>query len=201
MVSTDQEPQHLIECAVPHAWANLSHSLSLQTHENWRIVLPFLPRAVKVPVQDAPELASENNLEILLVEDNPGDVFLIQRALKKHSTISLVNAGDGRDAIELLQKRISDRAKLPDLILLDLAMPRMDGHELLAEIKRDKSLPYVPVVVFSSSDDKRDVAKSYRLGAIAYVGKPSGLPDFTTVCDLIARLVLKMAKRPRRTEA
>ena len=138
-----------------------------------------------------PSLAPENYCEILGVEDNPGDVFLIRRAMKKQSMISLATAGDGREAIELLRKRVSEGAKLPDLILLDLAMPRMDGHEFLAEIKRDKSFPILPVVVFSSSSDKRDVAKSYQLGAVAYVAKPSDLSGFTTHCDLIAHMALK----------
>ncbi len=112
-------------------------------------------------------------LEILLVEDNPGDVFLFARALEDGGPdCRLRTVGNGREAIDFLRRqgRYAHEAR-PDLVVLDLNLPVMSGREALREIKSDPALLDIPVVVFSSSSDVRDVRQSYQLHANAYLVK------------------------------
>ena len=119
-------------------------------------------------------------VEILLVEDNPSDVILTQIALRQCKIANnLQVAADGEAALQLLrgQGKHADSPR-PDLILLDLNLPRMDGRELLAAIKDDENLRTIPVVVLTTSDAERDVVQSYTLHANAYITKPIDMDQF-----------------------
>jgi chemotaxis family two-component system response regulator Rcp1 len=126
-------------------------------------------------------------LAILLVEDNPGDVRIAIEALKDcRLPNSLTVAEDGVEAISFLRGEGSYAdSPRPDLILLDLNLPRKDGHQVLAEIKRDTNLRRIPVVVLTTSENDRDVNRAYDLGANCYVTKPSGLDQLTSVMESI----------------
>jgi chemotaxis family two-component system response regulator Rcp1 len=126
-------------------------------------------------------------IEILLVEDNPGDVRMAVEALKDcrvHNNLSVVE--DGVEALAFLRgrDRYAGRPR-PDLILLDLNLPRKDGHQVLAEIKADGELRQIPVVVLTTSENERDVNKAYDLNANCYITKPSGLEQFVAVMKSI----------------
>lgn len=122
-------------------------------------------------------------IEILLVEDNPGDVLLIQESLKKMLTHNHLHvAEDGVEAMDyLLQKGQFTSAPKPDLILLDLNLPRKDGRELLKEIKSEEHFKRIPVVVLTSSDAEDDIKTAYDLHANCYITKPVDFKKFSTV--------------------
>ena len=125
--------------------------------------------------------------EVLLVEDNPGDVLLTTEALeeaKLHINMSVVS--DGVEALAFLYRRGPyAEAPRPDLMLLDLNMPRMDGREVLAEIKADPDLRGIPVVVLTTSHAEQDIVRTYNLHANAYVTKPVDLEQFITIVHAI----------------
>ena len=122
---------------------------------------------------------------ILLVEDDPGDVLMVTEALERSARPPVLQvAADGQEALDLLQT--PGRAR-PDLILLDLNMPRMDGRQALAAIKADAQLRAIPVVVFTTSDAETDVLASYQRHASAYVTKPMDLEAMDSVVDRIGR--------------
>ena len=137
-------------------------------------------------------------IEILLVEDSPGDVRLTQEALaeaKIRNRISVVN--DGLEALAFLQHEGKyEDAPRPDLILLDLNMPRMDGRELLAAIKQKDGLKIIPVVVLTTSDADADILKSYELHASCYITKPVDLEQFITVVAGIEEFWFSIVKLP-----
>jgi two-component system, chemotaxis family, response regulator Rcp1 len=137
-------------------------------------------------------------MEILLVEDNPGDVDLVKSALRGFKIPSHLNvARDGVEALAMLyrEKRYADCA-LPDLILLDLNLPRKNGHEVLAEIKQDRKLRRIPVIVVTSSQSEEDVLISHYLHANCYVTKPSGLNQFREAIRKIVDFWFTVANRP-----
>jgi CheY-like chemotaxis protein len=119
-------------------------------------------------------------LEVLLIEDNPGDVRLTRETLcSGKRSIHLHVATDGVEAMEFLrQKEGKVGVPRPDLILLDLNLPRMDGHEVLAQIKGDYSLKTIPTIILTTSDAKADIAESYQLHANCYLTKPVQLGAF-----------------------
>jgi len=126
-------------------------------------------------------------IEILLVEDNPGDVRMAVEALKDcrvDNHLSVVE--DGLEALAFLRGRDKYAGRpRPDLILLDLNLPRKDGHQVLAEIKADGDLRQIPVIVLTTSENERDVNKAYDLNANCYITKPSGLEQFVAVMKSI----------------
>ena len=137
-------------------------------------------------------------IDILLIEDNPGDIRLTQEILKEskiRNKIFVVN--NGADAMEFLlrQGKFSDAVR-PDLILLDLNLPRKDGREVLAEIKQDPVLKRIPVVILTTSKDEQDVLKTYELYANCYITKPVGLEQFVTVVRAIEDFWLAIVKLP-----
>ena len=142
--------------------------------------------------------STEKQIEILLVEDSPGDVRLTQEALadaKIRNRISVVN--DGLEALAFLQQEGQyEGAPRPDLILLDLNMPRMDGRELLAAIKLKDGLKTIPVVVLTTSDADADILKSYELQASCYITKPVDLEQFITVVAGIEEFWFSIVKLP-----
>ncbi|MDX1531093.1 MAG: response regulator [Rhodothermales bacterium] len=137
-------------------------------------------------------------VEILLVEDSPGDITLTIEALRDAKvTNNLHIARDGEEAIAFL-RRAGDNAEAPrpDLILLDLNLPRKDGREVLAEIKADESLKGIPVVVLTTSQNEDDIAEAYNLAANCYVAKPVDLDQFLHVVRAIDDFWLTLVKLP-----
>lgn len=137
-------------------------------------------------------------IEILLVEDNPGDVRLTIEALKEGKILNnLFVAKDGIEALDYL-RRNSDfgDASTPDLIFLDLNLPRKDGREVLSEIKQDPDLRRIPVVVLTTSDAEQDILRSYDLHANCYVTKPVDLDRFLSVVESITDFWLHVVRLP-----
>lgn len=137
-------------------------------------------------------------IEILLVEDNPGDVRLTKEALREGKVCNnLWVAEDGEKALDFL-RRNGDHATVPrpDLILLDLNLPRVDGRELLAEIKADPELRRIPVVVLTTSKAEEDILRTYDLHANCYVTKPVDLDQFINVVRAIEDFWLTVVKLP-----
>lgn len=138
-------------------------------------------------------------IEILLVEDNPGDVDLTLEALREAKVRNNLNVvADGVEAIAYLRKEGAyANATLPDLILLDLNLPKKDGREVLAEIKNDPDLKHIPVVVLTSSESERDVLQSYQIHANCYIKKPADLHRFVEVVQAIENFWLMIVKLPK----
>jgi CheY-like chemotaxis protein len=137
-------------------------------------------------------------IEILLVEDNPGDVRLTQEALKEGKVYSnLHTVKDGVEAMEYLRRegKYKDVPR-PDIILLDLNLPRKDGREVLEEIKRDEKLKRIPVVVLTTSKAEEDVLRTYNLHANCYVTKPVDLEKFMVVVKTIDSFWLTVVTLP-----
>jgi two-component system, chemotaxis family, response regulator Rcp1 len=139
-----------------------------------------------------------NGIEILLVEDNPGDVRLTREALRDGKIVNNLHvAENGVDALAFLRREGKYRnAARPELILLDLNLPKKDGREVLAEIKADDNLKRIPVVILTSSQAEQDIVKSYNLHANCYVTKPVDLDQFITVVKSIEHFWLKVVKLP-----
>jgi two-component system, chemotaxis family, response regulator Rcp1 len=137
-------------------------------------------------------------VDILVVEDNPGDVRLMREALRDSKVINNLNTvPDGRAAIAYLRQQGKySRAMRPDLILLDLNLPKKDGREVLEEIKNDPDLKSIPVVIVTSSEAEEDIAKSYAEHANCYVTKPVDLERFVTVVKSIEHFWMSIVKLP-----
>lgn len=140
----------------------------------------------------------KNLLHILLVEDNPGDARLAKEALKESSIRNnLYTVEDGEMALDFLYKRGKfQSAPHPDLVLLDLNLPKVSGHQVLAQIKSEDSLRKIPVVVLSMSRAESDIEESYKLNANCYVTKPLDLDEFIQVFENIQNFWLKTVKLP-----
>ncbi|HEX4634349.1 MAG TPA: response regulator [Gemmatimonadales bacterium] len=138
-------------------------------------------------------------VEILLVEDNPGDVRLTQEALRDAKVRNQIQvAVDGVEALALLRREGKyANAPRPDLILLDLNLPRKGGREVLEEIKADDRLKHIPVVILTTSQAEQDILESYRLRANAYVTKPVDLEQFLRVVKSIEQFWLEIVKLSR----
>jgi two-component system, chemotaxis family, response regulator Rcp1 len=137
-------------------------------------------------------------IEVLLVEDNPGDVRLTQEAFREaNREIRLHVACDGVDAMAFLLKGGAHiDVPRPDLILLDLNLPRMDGREVLAQIKGNATLSSIPVVILTTSDSEADIVKSYRLKANCFLSKPVLLDEFESLVRSINDFWLTLVKLP-----
>lgn len=137
-------------------------------------------------------------IEILLVEDNPGDARLTREALamsKVRNNLHLVK--DGEEAVAFLRRegRFFD-APAPDLVLLDLNLPRRDGREVLEDIKRDSTLKHIPVVILTSSEAEEDVLRTYRLHANCFITKPADLEHLTRVVQGIEQFWFTLVRLP-----
>jgi CheY-like chemotaxis protein len=137
-------------------------------------------------------------IEVLLVEDDPGDVLLIREAFdfnKVHNTLNVVS--DGEQALDYLRGTgdYTDRVR-PDLVLLDLNLPRKDGREVLAEVKGDPDLRTIPIVVLTTSEAEEDVLKSYQLHANAYVTKPVDFERFVSIVRQIDDFFVSVVRLP-----
>ena len=140
----------------------------------------------------------ERSVEILLVEDNPSDVRLVQEALKDGKLCnSLSVVGNGEEALAFLRNEGEYQdAPHPDLILLDLNLPRVDGREILTQIKSCPELKRIPVVVLTTSKSEEDILRSYELQANCYITKPVDLDQFIAIVQSIEEFWLTIVKLP-----
>ena len=139
-------------------------------------------------------------IEVLLVEDDPGDVLMTREAFEEHKVRNrLTVVSDGAEALQYLRREgeYADAIR-PDLILLDLNLPRRDGREVLAEIKNDPDLCHIPVVVLTTSQADEDIVRSYQLHANAYVTKPVDFERFIAVVRQIDEFFVSVVKLPPR---
>jgi len=141
---------------------------------------------------------SAGPVEILLVEDNPGDVRLTREALKEGKLSNNLNVvEDGVEAMAFLRKEGKyTYAPHPDLIMLDLNLPKKDGREVLAEIKEDPGLKRIPVVILTTSQAEQDILRTYDLHANCYITKPVDLDQFITVVQTIQNFWFSVVKLP-----
>ena len=137
-------------------------------------------------------------IEVLLVEDSPGDVRLTREAFSEvNSSIHLHVAADGLEAMAFLRREgVHARAPRPSIILLDLNLPKMDGREVLAQIKADSNLKTIPIVILTTSNSEIDIAKSYQLQANCYLSKPVQLDAFESLVKSINDFWLTKVKLP-----
>jgi chemotaxis family two-component system response regulator Rcp1 len=138
--------------------------------------------------------------EILMVDDNPADIELTSEVLaqsQQHFHVNAVN--DGEEAISFLHRHGKyAKAPVPDLVVLDLNLPRKDGCEVLADIKADPVLAKIPVVMFTTSQATSDISRSYKLGANCYLRKPGNLPEFVAAVQSMAKFWLGFASLPQK---
>ena len=143
-------------------------------------------------------LEAPKAIEILMVEDNPGDVRLTREALKGGKVLNQLHVvEDGVAALDFLYRRPPHQDALrPDLILLDLNLPKMDGREVLSRIKADETLKLIPVVVLTTSQAEEDVLRAYRLSANCYVTKPVDLHQFNRIVQAIEEFWITLVRLP-----
>lgn len=143
-------------------------------------------------------MKSNHQLDILLVEDNPGDVRLTMEALKEAKLLNrIINVPDGVEALAYLRREGKySEATRPDLILLDLNLPKKDGREVLEEIKNDAHLKRIPVVILTTSRAEQDILKAYNLHANCYITKPVDLDQFIKVAKSIDDFWFTMVRLP-----
>jgi two-component system, chemotaxis family, response regulator Rcp1 len=138
--------------------------------------------------------------EILMVDDNPADIDLTSEVLdqsKQHFHVNSVT--DGAEAISFLHHAGKyAEAPSPDLVILDLNLPRRDGRQVLSDIKGDPALAKIPVVIFTTSEASSDINRSYELGANCYVRKPGNLPEFVAVVQSMSQFWLGFATLPQK---
>jgi CheY-like chemotaxis protein len=147
-------------------------------------------------------MSNLNEVEILLVEDNPNDVELTLRALKKHNLTNKVHVvKDGAEALEYIfangayaHRKVEHH---PKVILLDLKLPKVDGLEVLRQLKSDERTKIIPVVVLTSSKEEKDIVKSYRLGANSYITKPVDFDKFLNSVSELGLYWLLLNEPPR----
>lgn len=143
------------------------------------------------------------HIDVLLVEDSPGDVRLTQEAFRAADrSIHVHVAADGVEAMAFLRREgACAHVPRPDIILLDLNLPRMDGREVLAQIKVDDSLKTIPTVILTTSDAEADITKSYQLQANCYLTKPVQLDEFDALVTSIIDFWLTRVRLPQRTQS
>jgi chemotaxis family two-component system response regulator Rcp1 len=137
-------------------------------------------------------------IDILLVEDNPGDVRLTKEALKDAKVLNEVYvAQDGAEAMQFMHREAQfSNMPTPDLILLDLNLPKKDGREVLAEIKQDPKLKHIPVVILTTSKADEDIIKTYNLHANAYITKPVDLNRFIEIMHTLEEFWFSIVRLP-----
>ncbi|MEU1397114.1 response regulator [Micromonospora zamorensis] len=143
---------------------------------------------------------SAQPVRILVVDDDPGDVLMIEEALADSDVEKVIDVvSDGEEAMEFLRAEgRHEHARRPDMILLDLNMPRMDGRQVLGAVKQDEDLRTIPIVVLTTSNADTDIVGSYTLQANAYVTKPIDLDDFNDVVRRIDEFFGRVVVLPKR---
>lgn len=141
---------------------------------------------------------SAQTMEILLLEDEMADAYLVKMALKEQSVSArLHHVQDGYEGLSFLaQQEHYHNAPRPDIILLDLNMPRMNGYEFLVAIKNNEHLKSIPVIVLSTSDVESDIINSYQLGAASYITKPTGMEQFTAMINKVSEYWTSVVRLP-----
>jgi CheY-like chemotaxis protein len=139
-------------------------------------------------------------IEVLLLEDETADAYLVKIALERNKILArLHHVLDGREGLAFLQQKGNySHVPRPDLILLDLNMPRMNGYEFLAVVKSDERFKSIPVVVLTTSDVESDVLAAYQLGAASYITKPVGIEQFIAVINKLSDYWIKVVRLPCR---
>ena len=145
-------------------------------------------------------MMTEHNqmIEILLLEDEPADAYLVKMALSESEiNANLNHVIDGREGLNFLQKieKYADSPR-PDLIFLDLNMPRMNGYEFLAEVKKNPKLDGIPIIVLTTSDAESDVIRSYKLGASSYIPKPVDMSKFVDAIRQLGEYWFTLVRLP-----
>jgi two-component system response regulator len=137
-------------------------------------------------------------VEILLVEDNPGDIRLTELALRRGKLKNKLNVvKDGIEAIKFLHKEEEYKnSPTPDLILLDLNLPRKNGQEVLKDVKSDNKLKRIPVIILTTSNAEKDIFESYNLNVNAYITKPLDIDKFLEIVSVIENFWLRIVKLP-----
>ncbi|MGH2864261.1 MAG: response regulator [Solirubrobacteraceae bacterium] len=137
-------------------------------------------------------------ITVLLVDDDPGDVLLVREAFQDHKVGNLLSVvGDGVEAIEYMRGEGShSQAVRPDLVLLDLNLPRKSGIEVLEEIKSDPALDTIPVIVLTTSEAEEDIVRAYKLHANAYITKPVDFEQFSEIVHQIDEFFIGLVKLP-----
>ncbi len=143
-------------------------------------------------------MENKRQIDILLVEDNPGDVRLTMEALKEAKLLNTIHhVSDGVEALAYLrQEGKYANAPRPDLVLLDLNLPKKDGREVLAEVKNDSKLRRIPIVILTTSRAEQDILKAYNLHANCYISKPVDLDQFIKVAKSIDDFWFTMVRLP-----
>ena len=138
-------------------------------------------------------------IRILIVDDDPADAEIIQELLEECATVVEIHVvHDGIDALEYLHSCTHVAASgLPDLILLDLNMPRKDGREVLQEIRATEQLLHLPVIILTTSQEEDEIEQAYRLGANCYVSKPAAMADFERLVNAIELFWMQTASLPQ----
>jgi CheY-like chemotaxis protein len=139
-------------------------------------------------------------IDVLLIEDDPGDILITQEAFEHHKIHNTLHvARDGQEGLDYLHQRgAHEGAQRPDLILMDLNLPKYDGRQLLEQIKSDPDLCHIPLVVLTTSSAEEDILRSYRLHANAYVTKPVGFDEFMNVIRQIDEFFVQVVRLPGR---
>ena len=147
----------------------------------------------------SPPPANAKSIDVLLVEDDPGDTLMIREAFEDNKVRNrLSSVTDGVQALEFLRREGEHAgARRPDLVLLDLNLPRKDGRQVLAEVKQDADLRTIPVVILTTSEAEEDIARSYDLHANAYVTKPVDFERFIAVVRQIDEFFVEVVRLPR----
>lgn len=145
------------------------------------------------------EIPSTKPVEILLVEDDPGDILMTKEALEESKLFHTLTVLDnGEEAVRYLRREAPyEQSQRPDLVLLDLNLPRLDGREVLSIVKADPTLRQIPFVVLTTSDAEDDVSRSYDLHANAYVTKPVDFDAFTRVVRQIDDFFFTIVRLPQ----
>lgn len=141
---------------------------------------------------------NKKDITILLVEDNEGDIILTLEALKEANVSNTIHVvTDGEEALQYLQKQGRfNNAVTPDLILLDINLPKIDGKEVLAEIKKDADLKVIPVVILTTSSSEKDILESYQHHANCYITKPVDFQNFIHVVNMIKNFWISIVQLP-----
>jgi CheY-like chemotaxis protein len=139
-------------------------------------------------------------IDVLLIEDDPGDIVITREAFEHHKIHNTLHvARDGQEGLDYLYQRGQhEGAQRPDLILMDLNLPKYDGRQLLEQIKSDPDLCHIPLVVLTTSAAEEDILRSYRLHANAYVTKPVGFEEFMNVIRQIDEFFVQVVRLPGR---
>ena len=140
-----------------------------------------------------------NSIHILLVEDNEGDIFLITEALEEGQIVNKISVSkDGKEAIDFLEKKGKYKdEETPDLILLDINLPKKNGHEVLEYIKTSENLKQIPVIMLTTSSSDKDVLLSYKNHANCFITKPLDVNNFLTIVSSIESFWINIVKLPK----